>query len=66
MRGRALEPDSDVSFQALVDEELGGGADVHAVDLRPERSVEIGSVEGEQNHCRGFVASNSRIPASSS
>ena len=47
MRGRVLEPDSDASFQALIDQEFGRGADVHAVDLRPERSVEIGSVESE-------------------
>ena len=42
-------PDSDASFEALLDEKVCRCADVHAVDLRPERSVEIGAVESEQD-----------------
>ena len=38
-------PDSDASFEALLDEKVCGCADVHAVELRPERCVEIGSVD---------------------
>jgi len=42
-------PDSDASFEALLDEKVCRCADVHAVELRPERCVEIGSVESEQD-----------------
>jgi hypothetical protein len=38
-------PDSDASFEALLYEKVCGCADVHAVELRPERCVEIGSVD---------------------
>jgi hypothetical protein len=38
-------PDSDASFEALLDQKVGRCADVHAVELRPERCVEIGSVD---------------------
>jgi len=42
-------PDSDASFEALLDEKVCRCADVHAVELRPKRCVEIGSVESEQD-----------------